>query len=69
MNRVGIVCDSTCDLGPEWLARHDVHLVQMRAALDAAGASYVLDTVESVGAVIGTYAGPGAVGVTNVPHS
>lgn len=42
---------------------------QMRAALDTAGVAYVLDTVESVGAVIGTYAGPGAVGVAYVPHS
>lgn len=42
---------------------------QMRAALDAAGVTYTLDTVESVGAVIGTYAGPGAVGVAYMPQS
>jgi DegV family protein with EDD domain len=36
---------------------------QMRDALDRAGVPYRLDNVESVGAVIGTYAGPGAVGV------
>lgn len=36
---------------------------QMRAILDRTGVPYRLDTVRSVGAVIGTYAGPGAVGV------
>lgn len=41
---------------------------QMRAALEQAGVSYELDTVESVGAVIGTYAGPGAVGVAYLPQ-
>ncbi len=33
------------------------------AALDSAGAHYELDSVGLVGAVIGTYAGPGAVGL------
>lgn len=42
---------------------------QMISALDAAGVSYELDTVGSVGAVIGTYAGPGAVGVAYYPKS
>jgi len=42
---------------------------QVTAALDSAGVSYELDTVESVGAVIGTYAGPGAVGIAYLPHS
>ncbi len=40
---------------------------EMRAALDEAGADYELDSVGSVGAVIGTYAGPGAVGVAYHP--
>lgn len=30
MARIGIVCDSTCDLGPEWLSRHDVHMVPLK---------------------------------------
>jgi DegV family protein with EDD domain len=30
MTRVGIVCDSTCDLGPEWLAQHDVRMVPLK---------------------------------------
>jgi DegV family protein with EDD domain len=30
MTRVGIVCDSTCDLGPEWLAQHDVTMVPLK---------------------------------------
>lgn len=30
MARVGLVCDSTCDLGPEWLAAHDVAMVPLR---------------------------------------
>jgi DegV family protein with EDD domain len=41
---------------------------QMTAALDAAGVNYTLDTIGSVGAVIGTYAGPGAVGVAYHPQ-
>lgn len=42
---------------------------QIRAALDRAGVRYQLDTVESVGAVIGTYAGPGAVGIAYLRDS
>jgi DegV family protein with EDD domain len=30
MGKVGIVCDSTCDLGPEWLASHDVVMVPLK---------------------------------------
>ncbi|MCE5203262.1 MAG: DegV family protein [Coriobacteriales bacterium] len=30
MKRVGIVCDSTCDLGPDWLAEHDVVMVPLK---------------------------------------
>jgi len=30
MSRVGIVCDSTCDLGPEWLQEHDVVMVPLK---------------------------------------
>ena len=30
MHKVGIVCDSTCDLEPTWLADHDVVLVPLR---------------------------------------
>jgi DegV family protein with EDD domain len=30
MTRVGVVCDSTCDLGPEWLAEHDVKMVPLK---------------------------------------
>lgn len=40
---------------------------QMREALDAAGADYELDSIGFVGAVIGTYAGPGAVGLAYYP--
>ncbi len=36
---------------------------EMRATLDAAGAVYELDSYGIVGSVIGTYAGPGVVGV------
>ncbi len=39
----------------------------LRAALDAAGADYVADSVGNVGAVIGTYAGPRAVGLGYYP--
>lgn len=28
--KVGIVCDSTCDLGPAWLAEHDVTMVPLK---------------------------------------
>ncbi len=30
MSQVGIVCDSTCDLTPEWLEQHGVRLVPLR---------------------------------------
>lgn len=30
MARIGIVCDSTCDLGPAWLKDHDVVMVPLR---------------------------------------
>lgn len=30
MGKVGLVCDSTCDLGPEWLAEHDVVMVPLK---------------------------------------
>ncbi|MDF1542529.1 MAG: DegV family protein [Anaerosomatales bacterium] len=42
---------------------------QMVSALDAAGVDYELDMIGSVGAVIGTYAGPGAVGLAYYPIS
>ncbi len=40
---------------------------QLREALDEAGADYVLDSTGYVGSVIGTYAGPGAVGLAYYP--
>lgn len=30
MSSIGIVSDSTCDLGPEWLAEHDVKMVPLK---------------------------------------
>lgn len=30
MGTIGIVCDSTCDLGPEWLSAHDVVMVPLK---------------------------------------
>ncbi len=30
MTEVGLVCDSTCDLGPEWLAERNVAMVPLR---------------------------------------
>lgn len=30
MSKIGIVCDSTCDLGPEWLAEHNVAMVPLK---------------------------------------
>ncbi|MRR11081.1 DegV family EDD domain-containing protein, partial [bacterium] len=30
MSKVGIVCDSTCDLGPVWLQEHDVVMVPLK---------------------------------------
>ncbi len=41
---------------------------ELRAALDAAGARYELVLTGRVGAVIGTYAGPGAVGAAYYPE-
>ena len=41
----------------------------LQGALDAAGADYRLDMVGEIGAVIGTYAGPGAVGVACMPDT
>ena len=40
---------------------------ELRTALDIAGADYELDSIELVGAVIGTYAGRGAVGAAYYP--
>lgn len=54
--RVGILHAQAVDLADE--------LVK---ALDAAGADYELDSIEQVGAVIGTYAGPRAVGAAYYP--
>jgi len=42
---------------------------ELREALDAAGADYQLDSIGLVGAVIGTYAGPSAVGAAYYPVS
>lgn len=39
----------------------------LRAALDEAGADYEVEGVHEVGAVIGTYAGPGAIGIAYYP--
>ena len=30
MGRVGIVCDSTCDVGPQWLQEHGVDMVPLK---------------------------------------
>ncbi|MDO9557020.1 MAG: DegV family protein [Coriobacteriia bacterium] len=30
MTKVGIVCDSTCDMGPQWLAENDVVMVPLK---------------------------------------
>lgn len=32
MSKVGIVCDSTCDMGPEWLAEHQVVMVPLKVS-------------------------------------
>jgi len=40
---------------------------QLVAALDSAGADYELDSIEQVGACIGTYSGPRAVGAAYYP--
>ncbi len=34
MGKVGIVCDSTCDMGPEWLAAHDVVMLPLKVLFD-----------------------------------
>lgn len=34
MGSVGIVCDSTCDLGPGWLADHGVEMVPLRISIE-----------------------------------
>ncbi len=33
MSKVGIVCDSTCDLGPRWLEEHGVVMVPLRVTI------------------------------------
>jgi DegV family protein with EDD domain len=43
MDRIGIVCDSTCDLGPEWLSEHDVVMVPLKVTF---GSESFLDWVE-----------------------
>lgn len=43
MPKVGIVCDSTCDLGPEWLRSHDVLMVPLKINF---GEKAYLDWVE-----------------------
>lgn len=43
MSRVGIVCDSTCDLEPVWLAAHDVTMVPLKVSIE--GETY-LDWIE-----------------------
>ena len=43
MARIGLVCDSTCDLGPEWLASHDVTMVPLKVTF---GEATYLDWVE-----------------------
>lgn len=30
MGKVGIVCDSTCDMGPQWLTEHDIVMVPLK---------------------------------------
>ncbi|MDP2182584.1 MAG: DegV family protein [Actinomycetota bacterium] len=42
---------------------------ELKAAFDEAGVDYVLDSVGLVGAVIGTYAGPRALGAAYLPRS
>lgn len=43
MGTVGIVCDSTCDLGPAWLADHDVVMVPLKVTF---GEKTYLDWIE-----------------------
>jgi DegV family protein with EDD domain len=33
MTKIGIVTDSTCDLGPDWLAEHDVRMVPLKVII------------------------------------
>jgi DegV family protein with EDD domain len=35
MPKIGIVCDSKCDLGPEWLTEHDVVMVPLKVNFGA----------------------------------
>ncbi|MBF4510077.1 MAG: DegV family protein [Aeromicrobium sp.] len=35
MAKIGIVCDSTCDLGPAWLAERDVVMVPLKVSFGA----------------------------------
>ena len=34
MGRIGIVCDSTCDMGTDWLRDHDVVMVPLKVLFD-----------------------------------
>jgi DegV family protein with EDD domain len=43
MTKIGIVCDSTCDLGPEWLADHDIIMVPLKVTF---GTETFLDWTE-----------------------
>ena len=43
MTKIGIVCDSTCDLGPEWLADHDIIMVPLKVTF---GTETFLDWAE-----------------------
>mgnify|MGYP001048570897 CR=1 FL=1 len=43
MDRVAIVCDSTCDLGPEWLASNEVRMVPLKVLF---GTDSFLDWVD-----------------------
>lgn len=45
VSTIGIVCDSTCDLGPEWLREHDVVMVPLKVLF---GEESFLDWVEMV---------------------
>jgi DegV family protein with EDD domain len=33
MGKIGLVTDSTCDLGPEWLGEHDVRMVPLKVII------------------------------------
>lgn len=43
MGKIGIVCDSTCDLGPQWLAEHDIVMVPLKVTF---GGDTYLDWVD-----------------------